>query len=508
VTTISAPIRVAGLTALLLATSLTAQTNAGAGQAGASPVGAAPSGEVSKVRIVRLSEISGTVLLDRNIGRGFEPAVANMPIVEMSRLQTGDGIAEVEFEDNSTLRLAPHSLVEFPQLERLATGTTASTAYLVKGMVYVSLLKARGNEFDLLFGGQKLQLPPASHVRLQVDGPEAKLAVLDGALEIDQASGPIDVSKNKTVTFQLKGQSPAGEEPIIAKNVESYDVLDAWDQKETKYHAQAVPASALNSSPYAYGTSDMAYYGSFMDAGGCGSMWRPYFASAAWDPYSNGAWAWYQGAGYSWVSPYPWGWTPYHYGNWAYCPGVGYGWMPGGAWNGLNNVASGGPGNGPINGPVKGPGRLPIRPVSPPVGRGPALVMVSLKPLVRSEVTSDDSFVARKDSAGLGVPREGLGNLNKLSQHAIDRGTATTFNYMSGPFSGPENGRPTGPYGAGNSNRQDSSRSYESSRSNEPSQRSTSSEPSHMGTGGGPSGSPAPSSGPAPSSAPASGRGH
>ena len=142
------------------------------------------------MRIVRLSEVKGTVLLDRNTGRGFEPAVANMPIVEKSRLQTGDGVAEVEFEDNSTLRLAPNSLVEFPQLERLAGGTTASSARLVKGMVYVSLLKTGGNEFNLLFGQQKLQLPPASHIRLQVDGPEAKLAVLDGTVHIDGIIGP------------------------------------------------------------------------------------------------------------------------------------------------------------------------------------------------------------------------------------------------------------------------------------------------------------------------------
>ena len=33
--------------------------------------------------------------------------MANLPIVEKSRLQTGMGVAEVEFEDNSTLRLAP-----------------------------------------------------------------------------------------------------------------------------------------------------------------------------------------------------------------------------------------------------------------------------------------------------------------------------------------------------------------------------------------------------------------
>ena len=37
---------------------------------------------VSKIRVVRLSEVKGAVKMDRAIGRGMEPAVANMPIVE------------------------------------------------------------------------------------------------------------------------------------------------------------------------------------------------------------------------------------------------------------------------------------------------------------------------------------------------------------------------------------------------------------------------------------------
>lgn len=513
-TTIPASIATAGLSALLLAAALTAQTTDATAPSGTGRAGTAPASAVSNVRIVRLSEHKGTVLLDRNTGNGFEPAVVNMPIVEKSRLMTGDGVAEVEFEDNSSLRLAPNSMVEFPQLERLAAGTTASSARLVKGMVYVSLLKTRGNQFSLLFGQQKVELPPASHIRLQVDGAEARLAVLDGTVRIDGPSGgpsggptggplgAMDVSKNKTITFSMRGQTQA----TVAKNVESYEELDSWDQKDAKYHAQTVPVSALNSSPYAYGLDDMAYYGGFMNAGGCGSMWRPYFASAAWDPYSNGAWAWYQGAGYSWVSPYPWGWTPYHYGSWAYCPGVGYGWQPGGAWNGLNNVAA----NGPVNGPV----HFPIRPTRPPIAGGRTLTEVNLKPLVRSEAASEDSFVARRDSAGLGVPREGLGNLNKLSQHALDRGTTTTLNYTSGPLPEHTGGRPGGTYGAGISNRQESGRPSESSRpsgssrSPQPEQRPSGGMSPRGGSGGGPSGGPPRSSGPAPSSAPASGRGH
>jgi hypothetical protein len=461
---ISAPIATAGLSALLLAAALPAQTTDAA----------APSSEVSKVRIVRLSEVKGAVQLDRNTGRGFEPAVANLPIVEKSRLQTGTGVAEIEFEDNSTLRLAPDSMVEFPQLERLPGGTTASSVHVVKGMAYLSLVKTRGNEFNLLFGDQKLQMPPSSHIRLQVNGTEAKLAVLDGTVRIDAPSGPMDVSKKKTVTFAMLDQA----RPTVAKDV-AESQFDAWDQKASGYHAQTAALTGLSGSPYAYGLSDMGYYGSFMNAGGCGSMWRPYFASAAWDPYSNGSWAWYQGAGYSWVSPYPWGWTPYHYGSWSYCDGTGWGWQPGGAWNGLNNLIATGSNTGA--GHV-----LRFRPNNPPSPGESTLTPVNLKPLVHSEMASPDSFVFRKDSAGMGIPRDQLGKLEKFSQRTVDRGTATTAVYVSETQSAGVNGRSAG--GAVNAN---SSRSGSSPRStSEMSSRSSS-----MSSGSSPSSGPAPSSG-------------
>src|SRR5580658_6433064 len=65
-----------------------------------------PASSNSKVRIVRLSEVKGEVQLDRLTGKGFEGAMANLPVTEGARLKTGNGVAEVEFEDNSTIRVA------------------------------------------------------------------------------------------------------------------------------------------------------------------------------------------------------------------------------------------------------------------------------------------------------------------------------------------------------------------------------------------------------------------
>src|SRR5271170_3539633 len=57
----------------------------------------------SHVRIVRLSDVKGTLSMDRNTGTGFEATMPNMPVVQGQKLRTADGYAEVEFEDNSTL---------------------------------------------------------------------------------------------------------------------------------------------------------------------------------------------------------------------------------------------------------------------------------------------------------------------------------------------------------------------------------------------------------------------
>jgi hypothetical protein len=239
----------------------------------------------------------------------------------------------------------------------------------------------------------------------------------------------MDVPRKSTITFALQDPNAT----TVAKKVAT-EPYDAWDQNSAGYHARAASLTAFNGTPYSYGLNDLSYYGTFADLGGCGSMWRPYFASAAWDPFSNGAWAWYPSAGYSWVSPYPWAWTPYHSGSWAYCSGAGWGWMPGGSWYGLNNstmIAK------------SSTGRLPLPPNRAPKAGEATVMAVNLKPIVSSELASSESFVFRKDSAGLGIPRDTLGKLDKLSRQTVERGTATTPVYVSVPRSAMADGRYT-----------------------------------------------------------------
>lgn len=389
---------------------------------------AAPQTETTSpgVRIVRLSQVTGEVQLDRATGHGFEPAFPNLPIVQGNRLRTGNGSAEVEFEDNSSLRLTPNSVVEFPVLAMNGSGTRSSTVHVVQGVVYASLTKTNNNNVHLTFGKETLALGPAAHVMLALNGSKPRLDVLDGTVEATNGATTTTVGRKKALIFD---PTDANAPTLESKNEKG--PYDAWDKQEADYHSRFAPTgSNYAGTPYSYGLSDMNYYGSFVPMAGCGTMWQPYLVGAGWSPFDNGIWTWYPGAGYSWVSPYPWGWTAFHSGAWNYCPGAGWGWQPNSSWNGLQNAAA-------VSG--KQPGRLTgIKPpLSKPRPVGPTMVLVNQKPLVMSKL-NEDSFTFRKDSAGLGVPRTTFGKLNHISADVAQHGTAERAVY----YTSAESGRP------------------------------------------------------------------
>jgi hypothetical protein len=74
---------------------------------------------------------------------------------------------------------------------------------------------------------------------------------------------------------------------------------------------------------------DLDYYGTWYDVPGVGEAWAPDGVNADFDPYGAGAWGYYTGVGYTWVSAYPWGWLPYHCGIWSHYNRFGWLWQPG-----------------------------------------------------------------------------------------------------------------------------------------------------------------------------------
>jgi FecR protein len=381
----------------------------------------------SQARIVRLSDVKGEVRIDRNTGQ-VEKAILNLPITQGTRIGTTPGsFAEVEFEDGSTLDITPGTEVDFSQLGLGGSGGKVSTLNVPQGIAYVNFLGTKDDQFTLSFGQEKLVLTPSSHIRLAVGPGKAALAVLGGNVQVEGLDGTISVGKKKSLTFDLSSQNP----PVLSKKV-AEGPYDTWEAQQLDYHKHYAKASAYGSPSYAYGISDMNYYGNFSNVAGCGTLWRPYFASAGWDPFLSGTWAWYPGAGYSWVSPYPWGWLPFHSGAWQFCPDVGWGWRPGSTWRGIHNPPK----------PIKPPqGFPPPRPPKPPTPGHPMLTAVNRAPLAASSLTAAGRFTVPSDSAGLGVPRDAISNPRKVSQQVQQHGSADVKVYTAPSPAGPIYGR-------------------------------------------------------------------
>jgi len=355
----------------------------------------------SKARIVRLSEVQGSVQMDRDTGDGFEKAFLNMPVIEGSRLKTGDdGRVEVEFEDGSALRIVPKSEVNFTHLALGDDGRKLSTVQLTEGTLYVNVRGQKGDTFTVNFGSESITLSEPAHFRLDLTNEEATLAVFKGRLDVSGQSGPVEVSEKHSATFDVHSDRYE-----VAKNYEE-DPYDDWDKRQSEYHDRYATAHNDVSSPYAYGFSDLNYYGSYFAVPGYGMVWQPYFLDASWNPYMDGGWVWYPGYGYMWVSAYPWGWMPYRYGNWNFLPGYGWVWQPGywNTWYAVPRV-------------VNPPARTVIP--QPPV-RTRTTVMIGRGLAVNPVAGPPRRITITPGSAGLGVPRGSVRNLDRFA-HEVNK---------------------------------------------------------------------------------------
>jgi hypothetical protein len=310
----------------------------------------------SQVRIVRLSFTDGSVLIDRNTG-SFEKAIMNMPIVEGTKLVTETGArAEVELEDGSTVRLGPNAEVDFTQLSLKDDGGKVSAVEVRQGTVYFDITRHKNDEFRVAFAADQVTLDHAARFRVTVGEDKAELAALDSDLKV-QGPEEVAVKKGQTLTVDLESGQFA-----VAKGIAA-DPLDDWVKAREAYRDRYASNQSYG-VPYGgyYGGSDLNYYGNYFYQSGWGWLWRPYYVGYGWDPFYDGAWAWYSGWGYTWVSTYPWGWIPYRYGSWVFVPGWGWAWQPGGwgTWQAVPVVIDPPPAYRP-----------PQPPSTPPVPRGP-----------------------------------------------------------------------------------------------------------------------------------------
>lgn len=283
----------------------------------------------SMARIVRLSYLDGRVDMDR--GDDIDRAFLNMPVVEGARLNTGDdGYAEAEFEAGGTVRLTPRSAVVFRELRLRDSGDKVSFIEQREGTVYYNVKKDRDDDFRVLVEGQEVRAPKSSRFRIDMTRDAARIAVFKGELELAGAGRDVEVRKGETLTLDLNDPGRYFLEREIATLA-----YDRWDRERDGYRDRYASRSGSfrgYSSGYSWGLADLNFFGSYYWTPAYGYVWRPFGYGYGWDPFMDGAWVWYPGWGWTWVSSYPWGWAPYRYGRWVYIGGHGWCWQPGRHW--------------------------------------------------------------------------------------------------------------------------------------------------------------------------------
>ena len=201
----------------------------------------------TKIAIAWLSEVSGEVELASGFGKDFQRPLNHTAVIQGSIIRTGMGRAEVELEDQTTIRLGPGSVIAFPRLELLPSGTKAFTVRGVRGTIYVSLMPdyiidTKGNDFALAFGTQQVSLKPSGHLRLEMDRKEARLVMRDGKGQVSGSFGSMELAKKRTFTFNLMESSP----PDVVKKVNA-NPMDKWDRAAVAFHTHEIasPSSWL-----------------------------------------------------------------------------------------------------------------------------------------------------------------------------------------------------------------------------------------------------------------------
>lgn len=279
---------------------------------------------LSRVRVVRLSYVSGTVAVRRPGSTEWAQAVVNTPIEEGFGLETSaHGFAEVQFENGSTVRLGELSRIDFIQLAMDSQGNKLNRLQFEQGYATYHFVPEHHDVYNVTASGITLDSKGKSEFRTDLDGGRLRLEVFEGSVDTASASGSVRVGKDMVKEFDP--------DTTAASNLRHGIEKDAWDKwsdaRDTQAQLTTSDEAVAMNRPF-YGWDDLDEYGDWSYVPGFGYGWSPYEANG-WLPFSAGLWNWYPSFGWTWISSEPWGWLPYHYGMWNYDASLGWFWMPG-----------------------------------------------------------------------------------------------------------------------------------------------------------------------------------
>ena len=274
------------------------------------------------LRLSRISYLEGDVSTQRLPDVDWSAASVNLPLEPGDRIYTGrNGRVEIEFDDDSVLRLAENTDIEI-----LALDDRIIQVRMLLGRA--TLTVASGVAFEINTPAAAFNATKKGSYRFEVNE--------DGDTDAIVRKGRIEAANSvfsRTVESGTRLRVRSGGDALYSvARYEERDAWDEWNDRRTMDRRAYASRRYLPSTVY-IGAGDLDRYGRWVNVSNYGWGWVPHSVDAHWSPYSVGRWCYRPYFGWTWVSYEPWGWLPYHYGRWYRNSSFGWVWLPGPAFS-------------------------------------------------------------------------------------------------------------------------------------------------------------------------------
>ena len=251
------------------------------------------------VRVARVGELDGKVEVQLQAADAWRPAVRNMPLVERTWVRTANAArVEMELDDGSVLRLSSDALCELSDYTRLSTGQRVSVLSIDHGVAYFTGEPDRRDAVILVVPGAQATIHTGTRLRLEARDDASQISVLEGKVRFSSPVAEMDLSEGETARVENASRARF----FLYREIAPLE-SDRWNEQRDK--ALAATGSAGHAPGLRYGLADLDTGGSWMQTGDLGVVWKPK-VTAAWTPYHDGQWLWYDELGYTWIANESW----------------------------------------------------------------------------------------------------------------------------------------------------------------------------------------------------------
>ncbi|MGD0442444.1 MAG: FecR domain-containing protein [Edaphobacter sp.] len=260
------------------ATARQAQPSSNVSPSATVPQSTAPPGTYDQ--IVRLSLVQGDVRLSRGkeaehaTGGDWGQATTGTPIETGFSLVTGNGRAEIEFEDASTVYLGEDSVMTFNRLTATA-GVPETDVTLVSGTATLNVKTEFAGEWFLVrspIGRIVIRYPDVNFVRINSYLDAMAITPLEDST-IRFGMSQRKIVRGQTTIYKRDGQTVPGG----AESQSEFTEWDKWTEERVIARRQAMAAAMKDAgltSPIP-GLAEMKDQGVFFSCAPYGTCWQP-----------------------------------------------------------------------------------------------------------------------------------------------------------------------------------------------------------------------------------------